>query len=104
MATNSSFSADRVVKCESGRKPSDSRTYDRNLLSIRVPFQDQLLPKVNRASTNLMPTGLQSSTLVCSDLFVPPFSCFVRFGPLTGHLLGGDVEAVPDIRHGNPEN
>jgi hypothetical protein len=66
-------------KYESGRKPSNSSTCDRNILS---------------------PTAFEHY----SYLFLPPFSCFVRFGPLTGHLLGGDVEAIPDIRRGDPEN
>ncbi len=75
--------ANRVVKVrESGRKPSDSSTYDRNICSTR----------------------LHSSTLACRCLFLLPFSRFVRFGLLTGHLLGGDVEAIQDIRRGDPEN
>jgi hypothetical protein len=41
---------------------------------------------------------------VCSYLFLSPFSCLVGFGPVTGHLLHGDVEAIPDIRLGDPEN
>jgi hypothetical protein len=41
---------------------------------------------------------------VCSYLFLFPFSRFGRFDPLASHLLGGDIQAIPDIRLGNPEN
>jgi len=86
--------ANRVVKCESGRKPSDSRTYDRDLLSIRVPFQDQLLPKVNRTSTNLKPMLVNGEVGL---VWTPGGRVFrvLRFSLADGKILTVDVIADP---------